>query len=71
MTSRACRTRRRCEEAQQGEDLVYDEELAKLLPVRVTIVEIELADEVLTERMAPFVTSRACRTRRRCESAAR
>jgi 2-methylcitrate dehydratase PrpD len=33
-------------------NLVYDEELAKLLPVRVTIVEIELADgNLLTERI--------------------
>jgi len=32
---------------------VYDEELAKLLPVRVTIVEIELTDgSLLTERVA-------------------
>ena len=34
-------------------NLVYDEELAKLLPVRVTIVEIELTDgSLLTERVA-------------------
>ena len=34
-------------------NLVYDEELAKLLPVRVTIVEIELADgSLLTERIS-------------------
>jgi 2-methylcitrate dehydratase PrpD len=34
-------------------NLVYDEELAKLLPVRVTVVEIELADgSLLTERIA-------------------
>ncbi len=33
-------------------NLVYDEELAKLLPVRVTIVEIELGDgRLLTERI--------------------
>src|SRR6202140_297224 len=34
-------------------NLVYDEELAKLLPVRVTIVEIELNDgSLLTERIS-------------------
>src|SRR5712672_44250 len=34
-------------------NLVYDEELAKLLPVRVTIVEIELTDgSLLTERVS-------------------
>jgi 2-methylcitrate dehydratase PrpD len=34
-------------------NLVYDEELAKLLPVRVTIVEIELTDgSLLTERIS-------------------
>ena len=33
-------------------NLVYDEELAKLLPVRVTVVEIELGDgSLLTERI--------------------
>jgi 2-methylcitrate dehydratase PrpD len=33
-------------------NLVYDEELAKLLPVRVTVVEIELSDgSLLTERI--------------------
>jgi 2-methylcitrate dehydratase PrpD len=33
-------------------NLVYDEELAKLLPVRVTVVEIELTDgSLLTERI--------------------
>jgi 2-methylcitrate dehydratase PrpD len=34
-------------------NLVYDEELAKLLPVRVTVVEIELADgSLLSERIS-------------------
>jgi len=34
-------------------NLVYDEELAKLLPVRVTVVEIELTDgSLLTERIS-------------------
>src|ERR1700724_130436 len=35
-------------------NLVYDEELAKLLPVRITVVEIELTDgSLLTERVSP------------------
>src|SRR6202030_1798114 len=34
-------------------NLVYDEELAKLLPVRITVVEIELTDgSLLTERVS-------------------
>ena len=34
-------------------NLIYDEELAKLLPVRVTVVEIELTDgSLLTERIS-------------------
>jgi len=34
-------------------NLVYDDELAKLLPVRITIVEIELSDgSLLTERVS-------------------